>query len=209
MSSARPPVALCLTCSASLPPGKATANVHRTSCCSRPICPNCLAANPRLARYNPCLRCLAGVKAVSTGSPSAGSGNGAHTKVNVDGSFRDEDVFIIDDEDDDESDAEDERGSTRGQPKASVLSAVDKEAPPSSTPDYSPSVRSGPQSVKSEEASTPDAEMASRGDIQKAPAQPPKYFIRPDDTLLGISLRLGIDVRRRPSLCSPLGLLTL
>ena len=211
MSPARPPVTLCLACSASLPPGKASADVHCTTCCSRPICPNCLAANPRLARYNPCLRCLAGVKAVSSRSPAArdGNGNGAQTRDNVDGSLRDEDVFVIDDEDGDlDSDAEDERSSSHEQTEQSVTSVSHLEATPARTPDYSASVASLPRSAKSEatSVSAPDAETASRGEIQNTPGQPPKYFIRPDDTLLGISLRLGIDVRSSSTSITPLGL---
>ncbi|KAI1797346.1 hypothetical protein LXA43DRAFT_969322 [Ganoderma leucocontextum] len=197
MSPARPAVTLCLACSASLPPGKASANVHRTSCCSRPICPNCLAANPRLARYNPCLRCLAGVKAVNSRSQTAEGGKETTARINVDGSFRDEDVFVIDDEDDSESGAEDERGSAREHTtEGSVASAPpDNGAPPPRAPDYSTSVASRADSAESEVYSTPDAETASQGEIQNTPGQPPKYFIRPDDTLLGISLRLGIDDR--------------
>ena len=119
-------------------------------------------------------------------SSSAWSGNGAQTKVNVDGSIRDEDVFIIDDENDEESDAEDSQGSAHEQTKEPVFSTPDSEIFPSSTPDCSgqPWIRSSSHSAKSEEASTPDAGTASQEDIQNAPGQPPKYFIKPDDTLL-------------------------
>lgn len=142
-------------------------------------------------------------------SSSAWSGNGAQTKVNVDGSIRDEDVFIIDDENDEESDAEDSQGSAHEQTKEPVFSTPDSEIFPSSTPDCSgqPWIRSSSHSAKSEEASTPDAGTASQEDIQNAPGQPPKYFIKPDDTLLGISLRLGIDVRRHSSSRSRLSVL--
>ncbi|PIL29765.1 hypothetical protein GSI_07970 [Ganoderma sinense ZZ0214-1] len=99
----------------------------------------------------------------------------------------DEDVFVIDDEDELESDAEPE------EERGSVASPSHREPTPPRTPDYSASVASLPRSVRSEAASAPDAETASQGEIQNTPGQPPKYFIRPDDTLLGISLRLGID----------------
>ncbi|KAH9063868.1 hypothetical protein EDB87DRAFT_1541379, partial [Lactarius vividus] len=60
---------LCLACSSSLPPRLAASlgqspELFFTRCCGRPICPSCLTANPRLARYNPCLLCLGGMGAV-------------------------------------------------------------------------------------------------------------------------------------------------
>ncbi|EIW57331.1 uncharacterized protein TRAVEDRAFT_105394, partial [Trametes versicolor FP-101664 SS1] len=99
---------LCLACSASLPPHKVDSKIYLTQCCARPICPHCLSTNPRLARYNPCLRCLAGVNAVKT-RPSAASssqrhGDNAATRTNIDGSVRDEDIFVVEDEDESESD---------------------------------------------------------------------------------------------------------
>ena len=103
-----PPVSLCLACSASLPPRKAGSDVFYTQCCSRPICPNCISSNQRLARYNPCLRCLAGVEAVN-GSGAGISSNRRETlpRVNVDGSVRDEDVFVVDGDSEDSDASED------------------------------------------------------------------------------------------------------
>ncbi|TBU63094.1 hypothetical protein BD310DRAFT_870606 [Dichomitus squalens] len=201
MPSSKPSVALCLACSASLPPGRANTKIYYTSCCSRPICPNCLIANPRLARYNPCLRCLAGVNAVNSRSLSgtlAGDGNSTPSRANVDGSVRDEDVFVLGDEDGDESetDSDDEDGrSVKQRAEGSIASATPSEAPPPRTPDYSGSIASHPHSLKSQTGSTADSETAAQGDIQTERGQPPKYYLRPDDTLLGISLRLGVDSR--------------
>ncbi|KAJ7931419.1 hypothetical protein B0H13DRAFT_2227942 [Mycena leptocephala] len=85
---------LCLACSSSLPP-KSTQPIFTTPCCSRPICPQCISANPRLARYNPCLACLGGVGVRQQLT--------APTSRNVDGAVRDEDTFVLgDDEDDDQ-----------------------------------------------------------------------------------------------------------
>ncbi|TBU32518.1 hypothetical protein BD311DRAFT_750181 [Dichomitus squalens] len=201
MPSSKPSVALCFACSASLPPGRANTKIYYTSCCSRPICPNCLIANPRLARYNPCLRCLAGVNAVNSRSLSgtlAGDGNSTPSRANVDGSVRDEDVFVLGDEDGDESetDSDDEDGrSVKQRAEGSIASATPSEAPPPRTPDYSGSIASHPHSLKSQTGSTADSETAAQGDIQTERGQPPKYYLRPDDTLLGISLRLGVDVK--------------
>ncbi|KAJ7274505.1 hypothetical protein B0H12DRAFT_1228223 [Mycena haematopus] len=85
---------LCLACSSSL---LANEKIFTTPCCRQPICAACIQANPRLARYNPCLACLGGVAVV-------GSRSG-----NVDGAVRDEDTFAIgdDDDDDDEEVAQD------------------------------------------------------------------------------------------------------
>jgi hypothetical protein len=94
---------LCLACSSSLPP-KSTQPIFTTPCCSRPICPQCISANPRLARYNPCLACLGGVGVVNAGaSTSSVQQLNALASRNVDGAVRDEDTFVLgDDEDDDQ-----------------------------------------------------------------------------------------------------------
>lgn len=86
--------------------------------------------------------------------------------INVDGAVRDEDVFVVGDEELDEQ----------------VLEMNDGEAVQiASTP--------------------PNAQLTdvTRGDSEKPPdgdqGSPGRYYIRPDDTLLGISLRLGINGR--------------
>jgi hypothetical protein len=198
---------LCLACSSSLPPrlwkqvqqgaqrngsGGSTSSASGSSeqlfltrCCGRPICPSCLTSNPRLARYNPCLACLGGVGAVDSGK-GRGSLVGREpyhvAASNVDGAVRDEDVFVVGDEDDD-----DEVREVRGGEAVEVLSAT---APSNDRPSE---VAPGP--LKS------DVDYAD--DIQKPDAEPPdssqqtdqgRYYIRPDDTLFGISLRLGVDV---------------
>ncbi|KAI0635686.1 hypothetical protein C8Q77DRAFT_1155458 [Trametes polyzona] len=163
-------VSLCLACSASLPPRKDDTKVHYTQCCSRPICPHCVSTNPRLARYNPCLRCLAGVNAVSAKSPPGSSSaiRGAGIP-NVDGAVRDEDIFVVDDEDS-ESDTDSEQfGPAIGE----------------NTANKTPNVSTSPLPP-----STDDVQRAANGS-----SGIPKYFIRPEDTLLGICLKLGIDGR--------------
>ncbi|KAI9061009.1 hypothetical protein FKP32DRAFT_1631530, partial [Trametes sanguinea] len=97
MSLTTTSVALCLACSASLPSQRKHEKIFFTPCCSRPICPTCVASNPRLTRYNPCLRCLAGVNAVSTNQTKPTSDHSSSARPNVDASLRDEDIFVVED----------------------------------------------------------------------------------------------------------------
>lgn len=94
--------ALCLACSASLPPKNN--DIHITKCCRRPICPTCIGNNSRLTRYNPCLACLEGVDVVSSRSQSCSL---LLEVRNVDGAVRDAETFVVGD-DDDASDEETE-----------------------------------------------------------------------------------------------------
>ncbi|KIK10115.1 hypothetical protein K443DRAFT_81248 [Laccaria amethystina LaAM-08-1] len=94
--------ALCLACSASLPPKNN--DIHITNCCRRPICPTCIGNNSRLMRYNPCLACLEGVDVIVSRSQSRTS---LLEVRNLDGAVRDEETFVLGD-DDDASDEETE-----------------------------------------------------------------------------------------------------
>ncbi|KAI0300899.1 hypothetical protein BC826DRAFT_991170 [Russula brevipes] len=191
---------LCLACSSSLPPrlwkqtqedaqrgstsagggGSDTARrpsseLFLTRCCGRPICPSCLISNPRLARYDPCLACLGGVGAVD----SAENARGQHIVVsNIDGAVRDEDVFVVGDEDEDE-DSEMHDVAVAKAPSTILLVAKPPER--NASTGTNTSVRLDPN--KSEELS--DGDHGSPG----------RYYIQPEDTLLGISLRLGVDGR--------------
>ena len=215
MPPARTSVSLCLACSSSLPPRKADTSVFVTQCCTRPICPNCIASNPRLSRYNPCLRCLAGVNAVNAvnASSTATTSNetGQAYRVNVDGSVRDEDVFVVEDgSDDDDLDSDTDEDSVE-QPQGDGVE-VSLEAhrsplqPLSPNEILEPTAPNGPSPLPSRPASLRSTKNAAPSpsdteslcDIKTAPGMPPKYFIRPDDTLTGISLKLGIDVRTLP-----------
>src|SRR5882757_8477764 len=128
---------LCLACSSSLPPRlwKRTTEHQQgaqsgqwqtssnasgdsellflTRCCGRPICPSCLTSNPRLARYNPCLACLGGVGAVGTKKLQEQQYPMAS---NVDGAVRDEDVFVVGDEDEDGASSETDDGEAAKAP---------------------------------------------------------------------------------------------
>ncbi|KAF9236754.1 hypothetical protein BU15DRAFT_89039 [Melanogaster broomeanus] len=145
-----PSITLCLACSSSLPP--------RAS----PICPSCLSSNPRLARYNPCLACLGGVGVVS-----ASLGNVTAQDVNMDGALRDEDMFVLGDDEDDEEGG-DEEGLV-----------------PERSMDYPP-----PQNfLRASPSRRPQLERDTHSNV----TAPPVYYIRRGDTLQGIALRLGVN----------------
>lgn len=222
---------LCLACSSSLPPLKSPAPstssfsakgqdanaLFITQCCQRPICPSCISLNPRLARYNPCLVCLGGVSAVasratsSTYTPDYSSTKRKEpqeSRYNLDGSVRDEDNFILGDDEDEDGDDE---LSYEGR------SPLDINPPPPYEP---PSVRDYPSPIlphvtppsTQNEVSTPPVEhllTTSSGapsdpavsDLEDhdAPSAPYKYYLNPSDTLTGICLRFGVEVRLRAS----------
>ena|SRR6266403_1451771 len=194
---------LCLACSSSLPPrlwkrttqqgaqSRQTSSGDRdsellflTRCCGRPICPSCLTSNPRLVRYDPCLACLGGVGAIGTKNLQ-----GQHPVAsNVDGAVRDEDVFVVGDEDED-VDAVTDDGETTKVPGVAIPS--------------SEGVR--PPGLDVRERPYTDANKPDSNNDQGSPG---RYYIRPDDTLLGISLRLGVDVSATTtSLPLPFGIL--
>jgi hypothetical protein len=185
-----PSVILCLACSSSLPPKLAAQLVtphsndkslrspatqssealFLTPCCARPICPSCLTRNPRLARYDPCLACLGGVRAV-------GRSKHSEPPKNIDGGLKDEDLFSVgDDEDEDEA--------VDGVSYSEAISLNPDVPPP-----YTPASSNG----------TTDTVAAE--DIAKPrEAMPGRYYIQTGDTLMGISLRLGVNVRGPNSL---------
>ncbi|KAI9439950.1 hypothetical protein H4582DRAFT_1562709 [Lactarius indigo] len=200
---------LCLACSSSLPPrlwkqfqdGTRSGSVSEsafnssssaaslrqspelflTRCCGRPICPSCLTANPRLARYNPCLLCLGGMGIVDPRKVDGSLAVHGQQQVafNVDGAIRDEDVFVVGDEDAEEQ----------------ALETGDREAV------QFPSTTAPPNDLPIELTRQPERDVtgAPRGGSEEPPdgnqVSPGRYYIRPDDTLLGVSLRLGINGR--------------
>ncbi|KAA1467459.1 hypothetical protein DENSPDRAFT_832513 [Dentipellis sp. KUC8613] len=192
-----PNTTLCLACASSLPPRLFTTKleggtsqvafspeVFLTRCCNRPICPSCLSHNPRLSRYHPCLACLAGVSAVGTKDKGKQRLTDPQIPVNVDGGVKDEDVFILGDEDDAEDTAPGggETDMARSSPPPPY--STDLPSPSSQTPapihdlSESSSGVNSPDSSNKGQSSTPD-----------------KYHIKPGDTLTGIALRFGVDGR--------------
>lgn len=193
--------ALCLACSSSLPPNVDDSELFVTKCCGRPICPKCLETNPRLARYEPCLACLAGVGVIRASS-SAGNRPGARSVrvENLDGGLRDHDLFVLADGDEDEDD-EDEDSSADGEEGGQVHRSA---APP--PPDVIPTVSPLPKTPPPPPPVTDNADEAAT-DITPAPPTlnedrqsaerdaPAVYRLRRGDTLMGIALRFRLDVR--------------
>ena len=108
---------------------------------------------------------------------------------NVDGAVRDEDVFVVGDEDEDDDGASKIHDGEATQAPGMVSPPSEGTRPlqldigdnrPCADPD------------KRDEAT--DSNQGSAG----------TYYIRPDDTLLGISLRLGVDVSATTSLPLPI-----
>ncbi|KAK7690828.1 hypothetical protein QCA50_005929 [Cerrena zonata] len=186
-----PGAALCLACLSSLPSRKfAEDTTFHTPCCSRPICAACLTRNPRLARYNPCLRCLGGVGVVRSHSkPQSPSTVGIPDDVpkNVDGGVHDDDVFAIgDDNEEDDSQDEDARDVV---PLIASTPAVEGRSGPGPS---SPPPSNAPSQT---DISQVDETLSPDDSAISAHAGPPKYYIQPNDTLTGISLKFGVDGR--------------
>jgi len=106
---------------------------------------------------------------------------------NVDGAVRDEDVFVVADEDEDgTSEPETDDGEAAEAASGGVASPPFKSAGPPPEPDVQ--VRPYAEPDKPDEPNEP-----TTGSNQGSPDG--RYYIRPDDTLLGISLRLGVEGR--------------
>jgi hypothetical protein len=101
--------------------------------------------------------------------------------LNVDGAVRDEDVFVVGEEDGEEQTVE----TSLSDGEAVQIPATT--APPDALP------------TELTRHSELDVTGAPHGASEKPPddnqSHPGRYYIRPDDTLLGISLRLGINGR--------------
>jgi hypothetical protein len=124
--------ALCLACSSSLPP-KSSHPIFTTTCCSRPICPSCITANPRLAQYDPCLACLGGVAVVGSGRVRTDTQQELKpTTRNVN---RDEETFVIgDDEFEDDDDVQPSGLDTPAAPKSNANLPSPAESAPTPSP---------------------------------------------------------------------------
>jgi len=110
---------------------------------------------------------------------------------NVDGAVRDEDVFVVGDEDE-EDDSEMRDGRT-----VKTLAVMSPSSEVAKPPE--PDIGSGAK---------PRADLGLNMNSSDEPLDsnqggPGRYYIQPDDTLLGISLRLGVDGR---TLCKLNGL---
>jgi hypothetical protein len=201
---------LCLACSSSLPPKVDDSELFMTKCCERPICPRCLETNPRLARYNPCLVCLAAVGVIQASS-SAGNRNGRKLGAgrdsgvqsvrveNLDGGVKDRDLFVLEDgdeesESDDDMSVDGEEGGrfprSAAPPPPDVIhntSPLPKTPPPPSVTDDTEE----PQITNA----TPTPLTPNEDERPPEPDVPAVYRLRRGDTLTGIALRFRLDVR--------------
>lgn len=193
--------ALCLACSSSLPPNVDDSELFVTKCCGRPICPRCLETNPRLARYNPCLACLAGVGVIQASSSARNRPGVQSVKVeNLDGGVKDRDLFVLADDDDDDDD--DDNSSMDEEEDGQVYRSATP-PPPDVIPTISPLPVTPPPPLPviddTEEASAtnttsrpPTLNEDNKSAKQDAPVV---YRLRRGDTLIGIALRFRLDVR--------------
>ncbi|KAL4243251.1 hypothetical protein ABKN59_011357 [Abortiporus biennis] len=181
---------LCLACSSTLPSRETQHPEFITLCCKKPICSTCLSNNPRLRRYNPCLKCLGGAAVVQAKSAPV-TKTEFENRVNLDGGIEDQDVFVLEDEDEENEDLPDD-SEERSLIGTGTLT-------PSSESSVSTSHPETPSEL-TETYSAPEASSStSRTEKEEIPFNPVraplKYFIKPEDTLLGIALKYKLDGR--------------
>lgn len=172
-----------------------------TKCCGRPICPRCLETNPRLARYNPCLACLAGagviqatssVRSRSGGKHTGDSGDQSARVENLDGAVKDQDLFALGDDNEDD---EDDDVSTNGEEEAHVYRSASP--PPSDAiQTVSPLPKTPPPPPPVIDNAGEESPATDAGEDQQPtkPDPPAIYRLRRGDTLMGIALRFRLDV---------------
>lgn len=204
MQRRRPSSVLCLACSGDVrPPQRVAAsstsrntndNNNQTldaflaPCCARPICATCLKANPRLARYDPCLACLR-LRVRSGGAGTSGrDGKGGGEVV----APKEEERFAIGlDDEDDEDDGEGGMGGRRTEADMKDSSAESDPPPP-----YELEATAPPRQLSNE---TTDLDHSESSQTQNSQ---PVHHVQRTDTLRGLALKYGVDVRRLISLFS-------
>lgn len=191
---------LCVACCGSLPPSaREQAQIFRTRCCDRAICPNCLNTNPRLSRYHPCLSCLAGVRAVSSsgGSGTLSKARGSSKvpsdndeRFNLDGSLKNEDLFALGDDEDEDFDEENGDGRDAAREKGSRGGSRASSPPPAYR------IAEQPTSTQTQDspeilfdASIPDEKVDNV--VFEAPK---RHYIQKSETVLGIAFKYKVDV---------------
>ncbi|KZT41198.1 hypothetical protein SISSUDRAFT_347202 [Sistotremastrum suecicum HHB10207 ss-3] len=176
---------LCLTCSCSIRNHSPQSVPFNTSCCHRSICQSCLANNPRLRLYNPCLFCLGGVDAVKTPNFQPFSAV-AETSEN--------DVFILGDLEDEEPTSVQQEivqgqiDIPRSHPDSTSIVPLLKASGPTTFSESAPSEPVGGE--------TDAAARTESNTIALPNGLMSRYYIKPLDTLVGISLKFSIDGRK-------------
>jgi len=189
---------LCLFCSSTLLPRQQGAYESRfpkwsTPCCLQPICESCLARNPRLLFYNPCLKCLTGVGALKF-RKNPPVENLRVLEPNAGSHF----VIVAGDGSDDSDEGEDLRSSLlphvgtsdppHGMSNGTTIMGEDGHAAVSQKLPLHPS-----HTAKGSELL---AQRRSGSSSNTLLASTSEYYIKSKDTLRGIALRLGVDARK-------------
>ena len=155
-----------------------------------------------------------------SGARSPGPALNSNSNLNIDGAVRDEDTFVLGDDDDDYSDSDEIVEGQGTADNSHEIPASRSILPP---PPYDPTSHSEPQIHTLELEPPRDLEETpgSRhtksnlaGDItntplsssltensQKTRTAPYKYYLNRNDTLQGLSLRFGLDVSRERFEC--------
>jgi hypothetical protein len=153
---------LCLSCCSTL--SSKSKPRYTTKCCNRHICNACLAANPRLSQYHPCLFCVGGVQ-VASGSKYLPP---EYTSPRVEQKKQEETTFVIGEDDEDDEDSV-------------TKSTVDEEAMKEVTEEPEQSRQLDREPKQASQPTGPATPI-------------PKYWIQKQDSLQGIALRLGVNV---------------
>ncbi|KAH9926828.1 hypothetical protein B0H21DRAFT_826547 [Amylocystis lapponica] len=167
---------LCLACSSSLPPRKARApditqseQIFFTRCCSRPICPACRES------------CTHDVSAAEHQSRRRERPSGKHRRL----AARRRRVRT---RDDDESEPGEDAGSAESEPEMQTPLTPPPYAPVGSAVSFDP-----PASLLENEAH--DERHSGQETPEPSGSAASKYYLKPDDTLVGIALKFAIDGR--------------
>lgn len=124
----------------------------------------------------------------SQGKRKVDNGRNVIEVDNIDGVVRDEDVFAIGEEEEEEYDVVGEAASST--PPPAYVELGDEVSQPWSTVKSSSDPTGGKTSTREGDASPKEND-----DAQAPSTAPSKYYIKPGDTLNGIALRSGVDVR--------------
>lgn len=176
---------LCLACSSSIL--SKDQGLHITNCCNQVICNACIQANPRLATYDPCLACLGGVGATRGKTKllkDAGSSSSHSHAIKINDG---ETMFALGDDSDEDTEEQEIR------PQVDLIASSC-----SSTPVAYQRATDYPTNTAQLPASTL---LPSSSDVARSPPHSPKilgsqrFYINPQDTIHGIALRFGLNVR--------------
>lgn len=141
---------------------------------------------------------MSAVGSRSQGKRKEDSGRNAVEVGNMDGAVRDEDVFAIGDEDDEDRGEGDAAALTPPPAYVELGDEVSRSwstVQPSSGPAGARTVSSELGHETETSAREGDVSQQQNDETQASSTAPSKYYIKSGDTLTGIALRFGVDVR--------------